>query len=145
MEEEGVPMETSLFNKNGEPVAYIGDDFNHTIYLWDGSQVAYLYQADHVYGTNGKHLGRFIENVLYDEQGLRLGFTAASCPVPVGKETVKPKKQPLHDIRPRWNAPPLPKLSYHDSEQDLEEFLTQGQVSLVLAEASTEEDEESSD
>jgi hypothetical protein len=138
-------VQTSLFNKIGEPVAYISDDFNHTIYLWDGTQVAYLFQADHVYGTNGKHLGRFIENVLYDERGLRIGFTSNSCPVPIGKEPIKPKKQSAHEIRPRWNAPPLPKLSYHDSEQDLEEFLKQGRISLVLAEASTEEGEESSD
>ena len=138
-------METSLFNKIGEPVAYIGDDFNRTIYLWDGIQVAYLYHEEHVYGTNGRHLGRFIENILYDEQGLRIGFTSGSCPVPVGKETVKPKKMAAYDIRPRWSAPPLPKLSYHDSELDLAEFLKQGQISLVLAEASEEEGEESKD
>ena len=138
-------MATSLFNKIGEPVAYIGDDFNRTIYLWDGIQVAYLYQEEYVYGTNGRHLGRFIENILYDEQGLRIGFTSGSCPVPVGKETVKPKKMAAYDIRPRWSAPPLPKLSYHDSELDLAEFLKQGQISLVLAEASEEEGEESKD
>ena len=138
-------METSLFNKIGEPVAYIGDDFNHTIYLWDGIQVAYLYQEEHVYGTNGRHLGRFIENVLYDEQGLRIGFTSGSCPVPVGKETVKPKKMSPYDIRSRWNAPPLPKLSYHNSELDLADFLKQGRISLVLAEAPEEEGEESKD
>lgn len=137
-------METSLFNKIGEPVAYIGDDFHHTIYLWDGTQVAYLFEAEHVYGTNGRHLGRFIERIMYDEQGLRIGFTSSSCPVPPGKEPIKPKKKPAYDIRPRWSAPPLPKLSYHDSEQDLADFLKQGQVSLVLAEV-PEEDKESAD
>ena len=138
-------METSLFNKSGEPVAYIGDDFNNTIYLWDGTQVAYLYHEEHVYGIDGRHLGRFIQKILYDDQGFRIGFTSGSCPVPVGKETVKPKKMSAHEIRPRWNAPPLPKLSYHDSELDLGAFLKQGQISPVLAEAPDEEGEESSD
>ena len=135
-------METGLFSKDGEPVAYISDDYNHTIYLWDGIPVAYLYQSEHVYGANGRHLGRFIDNILYDDQGFRVGFGAKACPVPIGREPVKPKKMPAYEVRPRWKAPPLPKLSYQVSDQDLAEFLKQGQVSRGLDEAQQEKGEE---
>lgn len=131
-------MEIGLFDKRGEPVAYISDDYNHTIYLWDGIPVAYLYQSEYVYGNNGRHLGRFIDNILYDEQGFRVGFGAKACPVPIGREPVKPKKVPPYENRPRWKAPPLPKLSYQVSARDLAEFLKQGQVSRVLEEAPQE-------
>jgi len=135
-------METGLFNKDGVAVAYISDDYNHTIYLWEGTPVAYLYQMEHVYGTNGRHLGRFINNILYDDQGFRIGFGAKACPVPIGREPVKPKKSPPYEVRPRWNAPPLPKLSYQVSDRDFAEFLMQGQVSQVLEEVSQEKAEE---
>jgi len=58
-------MEVTLFDKNGIAVAYITTDYNNSIYLWDGSPVAYLYEGKHVYGINGKHLGWFEEDVLY--------------------------------------------------------------------------------
>jgi len=35
-------METTLFNKNGKPMAYIADD-GETIYLWDGRAAGYLF------------------------------------------------------------------------------------------------------
>ena len=50
--------EISLFNSNGEAVAYIAVDDDLTIYLWSGDPVAYIDDED-VYGFNGKHLGWF--------------------------------------------------------------------------------------
>ena len=60
--------EISLFNSNGEAVAYIAVDDDLTIYLWSGDPVAYIDDED-VYGFNGKHLGWFSESVIIDHNG----------------------------------------------------------------------------
>ncbi|MBW1862849.1 MAG: hypothetical protein JRJ02_10810 [Deltaproteobacteria bacterium] len=59
-------MEKTLFNKNGEVVAYLMDDYHDSIYMWSGFPVAYLYNEEHVYGINGRHLGWFINEVIYN-------------------------------------------------------------------------------
>lgn len=122
-------MEKALFNFKGEPVAYISDDPNKTVYLWDGHPVAYLY-GYHVYGFNGRHLGWLINNVLYDSDGNRIGFTATTCPVAPYEEPPKAKKYPIDKPGPRYEAPPLPELGFDYSTGDLEEFLKAGQVLL---------------
>ena len=60
--------EISLFNSNGEAVAYIALDYELTIYLWSGNPVAYLDDED-VYGFNGKHLGWFSNGIVIDHNG----------------------------------------------------------------------------
>ena len=122
-------MEKTLYSANGEPVAYISDGLTKAIYLWDGHPVAYLYDY-HVYGFNGLHLGWFIDDIMYDPDGKRIGFTSTSCPVPVYKETGKAKKYPGDKTGPRYEPPPLPDLSFDYSSEDFEEFLRKGQVTL---------------
>ena len=87
-------METSLFDAQGDPVAYLSDDYDRTIYLWDGHPVAYLYEEQHVYGFNGRHLGWFIQQVLYDENGGRSVLPFVSCPTAVAKEPDKRQEIP---------------------------------------------------
>jgi len=123
-------MEKSLFNSKGEPVAYISDDLSKVIYLWDGHPVAYLYDY-HVYGFNGLHLGWFIDGIVYDPNGNRIGFTSTTCPITVFKEPGKAKKYPLDKAMPRYEPPSLPDLSFGDSTIDFEVFLKQGQVSFL--------------
>ncbi len=60
--------EISLYNSNGEAVAYIAVNDDFTIYLWDGEPVAYL-DDDDVYGFNGKHLGWFSQGIIIDHDG----------------------------------------------------------------------------
>jgi len=118
----------TLFNKRGDPVAYISDDFSKTIYLTDGSPVAYLHNQNHVYGLNGCHLGWWIEEILYNHDGERIGFTSGTCPVSTGREPTKTKRKSMDEMKPRWEAPPLPKLSFNFADLDLESFLREGQV-----------------
>lgn len=48
----------SLYDSTGAAVAYISPSDQMTIYLWDGTPVAYLDQdGTSVYGFNGEHLG----------------------------------------------------------------------------------------
>jgi hypothetical protein len=133
-------MERTLFDRNGEPVAYISDDYHESIYLWDGSPVAYLFNEEHVFGINGRHLGRFINDIIYNDTGERIGFTSNTCPVAVAKESIKPKRYPMDEIRPRWSVPPLPNLSFTFASQDLTDFLKEGQVARFREEISSAED-----
>ncbi len=72
-----IENEISLFNLRGEPVAYIALDDDFTIYLWDGTPVAYLYkgfQDVHVYSFDGEHLGWFENGIIWDHNGNAVGF-----------------------------------------------------------------------
>ena len=131
-------MDRTLFDKSGEAIACIVDDYNQTIYLWDGSPVAYVFHDLHVYGINGRHLGWFIEEIIYNKNGERVGFTSSSCPVPIGKETGKAEKRAMDQIRSRWSAPPTPNLTFHFAEQGLADFLKEGQVLRYRQEVSPE-------
>ncbi len=133
----------TLFDKDGNPVAYIADDHNATIYLWDGSPVAYIYEGEHVYGINGRHLGWWLDEILYNVDGHRIAFASGTCPVAIGKELPKNKKQRIDEIRPRWKAPPLPKLLFDFASQELVDFLREGQIARFYEESSPEESQES--
>ncbi|MFO7460522.1 MAG: hypothetical protein R6X07_07830 [Desulfatiglandales bacterium] len=122
-------MEKVFYNKAGKAVAYVAEDYRRTIYLWDGSGVAYLLDQGHIYGINGKHLGWFKDEVIYDNDGARVGFTSGTSPVPIEKTRPKGEKSSVDEIRPRWSAPPFPNLSFQTAGQDLADFLSQGRVS----------------
>ena len=132
-------MERTLYTQNGEAVAYISYDYHETIYLWSGLPVSYLYDERHVYGINGRHLGWFINDIIYNNNGERIGFTSNTCPVAIAKEQTKPKRYPMDEIRPRWAIPPLPNLSFNFAGQDLVDFLKEGQVARFVEEESSEE------
>ena len=121
-------MDINLYDKNGMARAYISDDYNETVYLWNGHPVARIYEGRHVYGMNGKHLGWFIDSVMYNNEGERIGFTFESCPVTVTKAPGKPEKYPADEIKARWSSPPLPGLAFVAADKSLEEFLKQGQI-----------------
>jgi hypothetical protein len=125
-------MEKIFYNKEGEAAAYLAEDYRRTIYLWEGLAVAYLFEENHIYGINGKHLGWLKDEVIYDNDGARVGFTSSTSPVSIAKAKAKGEKAPVDEIRPRWSAPPFPKLSFQAAEQDLTEFLNQGRVSSHL-------------
>jgi len=65
--------EVTLYEGNGEPVAYIDTDDEMTIRMWSGEAVAYLEDAGdgnwYVYGWNGQHLGWFERGVIWNTRG----------------------------------------------------------------------------
>lgn len=122
-------MEKTLYDKSGNAAAYIASDYSReTLYLWDGTPVAYIYEEEHVYGINGRHLGWLRDDVIYSNKGERMGFTHTTCPVSIAKPPPKGKKQSVHEIRRRWTAPYTPKWSYHSGNQPFEDFLREGQI-----------------
>jgi len=138
-------MDRSLFDKKGFAVAYIADDYHNTIYLWDGSPVAYLYEDVHIYGINGRHLGWFMNDILYNNNGERIGFTSNTCPVAIAKEAVKSKRKSIHELRPRWSAPPTPMGKFQFADQGLKDFLLEGQVVRYKQEAFEDESQDLED
>lgn len=129
-------MEKVFYSKEGEAVAYLAEDYRRTIYLWDGSAVAYLFEESHIYGINGKHLGWFKDEVIYDNEGARAGFTSSTSPVSVAKARPKGEKAPVDETRPRHSAPPFPKLGFQSAPLDLGDFLNQGRVSKYVDQSS---------
>lgn len=64
--------EITLFDARGRATAYIALQDELTIYLWNGEPVAYLDQEGeefNVYGFNGKHLGWFVDDVVWNHNG----------------------------------------------------------------------------
>jgi hypothetical protein len=131
-------MDTTIYDKSGQPVAYLAEDYCGTIYLWDGEPVAYLYEDVHLYGFNGRHLGWFRDDVLFSPDGTRVGFTSSACPRCISKSPLKNKKGRAGEIRPRWKAPAPPKFSLLLSNQGLRELLKQGGTTLRPAERAKE-------
>src|SRR5208283_920073 len=87
--------EKTLFDSEGEAVAYIALDDELNIYLWKGEPVAYLKKEAgdiHVYGFNGNHLGWFENGIIWNHKGYAVGFVEGA----VSKIT---KIQPIKGIR----------------------------------------------
>jgi len=122
-------MERALFDSWGKPVAYIALRPRNVIFLFDGHPVAFLY-GTHIYGFTGVHLGWFINDIVYDAGGKRIGFTASTAPLPACQEPPKAKKSPLAKRQPRQEAPPLPELEFDYAEENFEAFLKRGEVFL---------------
>ena len=117
-------METTLFNKNGKPVAYIAED-GETIYLWNGRPAAYIAQ-EKVYGWNGRQLGWFSNGTIFDIYGLRTGFIRSKSPIVREIEPHKSRKR-LKPARGRKQSQVVkPILCYGYSNKDLEELLEGG-------------------
>ena len=89
--------EISLFNYDGEAVAYINsEDDDLTIYLWGGRPVAYLFSKSgefHVYGFNGTHLGWFIDGIIRNHDGDAVGATEEATTIYTQYEPYKGYKE----------------------------------------------------
>jgi hypothetical protein len=117
-------MESTLFNKNGKPVAYIADD-GETIYLWDGRPVAYIHE-DRLYGWNGKPLGWFVNGTVFDIYGLRSGFIKSKSPIATEVEPLKAAKR-LKPAKGKGQSQVIkPVLCYGYSNKSLEDLLETG-------------------
>ncbi len=115
----------SLYDAQGNPVAYISLGDELTIYLWSGKPVAYLHE-DSIYGFNGKHLGWFKSGRIYDHDGAIAGATKEGTLGPVRPAPLKGIKQikPIKGIRELKPLRPLFGLSWSDTP--LRYFLAAG-------------------
>ena len=135
-------IDTIIYDIKGSPVAYITSQFRPTIFLWTGIPVAYLHEEEFVYGINGRHLGWFRNEILFNNDGERMGFTFSTCPVAISKEPVKGKKQSMAKPRPRCRTKSPPKFLSRFADQALTEFLAEGQISPMSEETLDEESQD---
>lgn len=66
-------MEITLFDKDKDATIYIDYSDDSTIYLWDGTPVAYLEHDTEVFHFDGRFLGWYKDGILYDKEGLAVG------------------------------------------------------------------------
>ena len=120
--------EVSLFNSNGQAVAYIDTDQDKSIYLWQGKPVAYL-DGENIYGFNGKHLGWMDNGIVRDHDGNGVGFIQGAVNIVTQMEPLKGLEQ-LEPLKGLEELQPLKPL-YTDrwSSITLESFLALGRVS----------------
>jgi hypothetical protein len=118
--------EITLFDPDGNPVAYVAPDDENTIYLWSGKPVAYL-EGENIYGFNGKHLGWFEEGIIWDHEGNRVGFIKGTLPVLAKFEPSKASKQFKPFKAFKEFAPFKPFKSTRVSKTPLSIFLSRGE------------------
>lgn len=116
----------SLFDTNGKPIAYISDGSEQVIYMFNGLPTAYIDTQNNVYGFNGRHLGWFEDDILWDHRGCRVGFTKNAFRGYTGYEPFKGFKQFKPFKAYAQYAPYKPYKSYANSPTLLEGWLLQG-------------------
>jgi hypothetical protein len=124
----GPERELNLYDPDGEALAYIDCRDQYTVYLWDGSPVAYLHQSNnlfHIYSFNGKHLGWFVNGVIYDHDGSIVGCSKDVCPIMYQYEPQKEFKKITQGKRMKDPEPFTPMITGLWSEITLGVFLSQ--------------------
>lgn len=119
-------MEETLYDVTGKPVAYIDLNDDYTIYLWNGTPVAYLSDNLTIYGFNGKHLGWYEEGIIRNLRGEKNGFNKNTLNVYAKYETYKSYKKykPYKSYKQYSKYKPYYKIS--KSSISLEDFLSNG-------------------
>lgn len=124
-------MERTLYDAQGSPVAYIADDGQRTICLWDGDAVAYIDERLDCYGWNGQYLGWIEDGVLFDAQGQSVGFMKTSHVTSSFSESQKRSKIVKHTKFAKSPAVSRPPRREGNSSLALADFLRRGAVDSI--------------
>ncbi len=122
-------QQVSLFDSKGEARAYIDYDQDSTIFMWDGTPVAFLEKDGNdicVFGFNGIFLGWYEDGLIYNEKGESVGGKEGSVNLRLQREPRKSSQQrvPRKPRTPR--TPTTPRWSRSWSSTSLMEFLYSG-------------------
>jgi hypothetical protein len=121
--------EKTLFDSEGEAVAYIALDDEMNIYLWKGEPVAYLKKEagdTHVYGFNGNHLGWFENGIIWNHKGYAVGFVEGAVSKITKIEPIKSIRRITPIKRIEKLPPTKPTFKKEFSDTPLKAFLIQG-------------------
>lgn len=124
-----IAKQITLFDSDGDAIAYIDTNDDLTIYLWSGKPVAYLESKGsyfNIYGFNGKHLGWFEDGIIIDHKGYAVGFTKGSTNVPTKYEPYKSYKSMKPYKSYKEYAPYKPYCKSRFSIESLALFLSKG-------------------
>ena len=124
-------QQTSIFNKGGEAIAYIDYNSDATIFMWDGSPVAFLVKDISnicVIGFNGSFMGWYENGIIYDEAGYAVGAINGATNMVTQIEPIK-SLQHLSSIRPITPIAPIRPIWQNSwSSTSLTEFLYHGNI-----------------
>jgi hypothetical protein len=126
-----IAQQVNLYDDRGDVVAYIDYDEGRTIYMWDGTPVAFLArdgQDTGIFGFNRTFLGWYEEGVILDKEGYTVGsrkdalyqFYSEWLPFKGFQQIA-----PIQPITPFTPLKPFPKNQW--ANISLGEFLRQGE------------------
>ena len=120
-------QQVSLYNEEGEAIAYIDYGEEASIFLFDGTPVAFLEKDGdeiHIWGFNRSFLGWYEDGKLYDEEGEIVGGREDAIAGSVDAEPWK-GMQSITPIRPITSiiTPRQPTFRNTWSDTPLIEFL----------------------
>jgi hypothetical protein len=129
---------TTFYSNDGEATAYIDWHDDLTIYLWNGSPVAYLHEGRspnhwHVYAFPGTFLGWYEAGVIWDQRGDGILARADVLTSPPQREPVRGIKglKPIKGLREL--APLKPTYSYHFSSTSPGAFFLGSRTTSTVA------------
>ncbi|MBN2727624.1 MAG: hypothetical protein JXR53_00200 [Bacteroidales bacterium] len=123
-------QQVALYNHSGFPEAYIDFDNEATVFLWDGTPVAFLHREYNdlmVIGFNSSYLGWYENGILYSYECEILGCKRDVLDIPYkdcprkGKQKRVPEKPDLIPIYPIKNI-----LKTTWCETNLSDYIKQG-------------------
>ncbi len=122
-------QQVSLYDSEGEAVAYIDYEEDATIYLWNGSPVAFIAKDGSdvcIFGFDRSFLGWYENGVVYDKEGYTVGSRKDALNMFYRMEPFKgfAKLAPLRPITPFTPLKPFWKNQWSDAT--LTEFLYLG-------------------
>lgn len=122
-------QQITLFDSEGEARAYIDYDEDATIFMWDGTPVAFIEKEGRdlcVFGFNGSFLGWYEDGIIYDKKGYAVGARKGAVSMITKIEKIKgiQKITPIRPITPITPISPIFKSSW--SNTSLTEFLFYG-------------------
>ena len=119
-------QEVTLFDSDGSARAYIDYSQEATIFLWDGTPVAFLKNDGRnmcVFGFNGNFLGWYEDGVIFDIKGNAVGARKGAVSMITKIEPIK-GIQKITPIRPITSITPIkPIFSNRWSSSSLTELL----------------------
>lgn len=108
----------TFYNKNGKAIAYLSERDDETIYLFNGTPVAYIYDCC-VYSFKGKHIGWYENGWIYDNNGYCVFFTQNATGGPVKPvKSVMPVRsttrvKPIKSVKAIKPVKPIKRLSWN--------------------------------
>lgn len=119
-------MQETLFDKDGNAIAYVDYDDENTIFLWNGKPAGYLDEEKRIYGFNGKHLGWYEKGIIWNLSGEKNGFNKSAITVFTKFEPFKSFKnfKPFKSFKEFAKTKPYYKTTI--SNESLSQFLMNG-------------------
>lgn len=122
-------QQISLYDRGGEARAYIDYDEDATIFMWNGTPVAFIEKEGSdlcIFGFKGNFLGWYEDGIIYNKEGYIVGAREDAVNIITKIEKIKSiqKITPIRPITPITPIQPILKSSW--SNTSLTEFLYHG-------------------